>query len=93
MDRNLLDTHGLTIPDDQAHGKNRVLALIPLSPALSLRERAGVRIPRRDSRFAPLNRPLSGLRHPLPLRGGEGKGEGAVSIASRFRGRGKMACA
>jgi len=26
----------------------------------------------------------SDLRHPLPLRGGEGKGEGAVSIASSF---------
>ena len=58
-------------------------AAFPLTPALSL----GERIPRADSRFAPLNRPLSGLRHPLPLRGGEGKGEGAVSIASRFMGR------
>jgi hypothetical protein len=55
----------------------------PFTPALSL----GEIIPRRDSRFESLNRPLSGLRHPLPLRGGEGKGEGAVSIASRFRGR------
>ncbi len=58
-------------------------ALFPLTPALTL----GKRILQRDSRFGPLNRPLSGLRHPLPLRGGEGKGEGAVSIASRFRGR------
>jgi hypothetical protein len=55
----------------------------PLTPALSPGERAA----QKHSRFAPLNRPLSGLRHPLPLRGGEGKGEGAVSIASRFRGR------
>jgi hypothetical protein len=61
----------------------QLAARFPLTPALSPRER----IPRRDSRFAPLNRPLSGLRHPLPLRGGEGKGEGAVLIASRFRGR------
>jgi hypothetical protein len=52
-----------------------------------MEEKAGEGIPRRDSRFAPLNRPLSGLRHPLPLRGGEGKGEGAVSNASRFKGR------
>ena len=49
-----------------------------------------MRIPRRDLRFAPLNRSLSGLRHPLPLQGGEGKGEGAVSIASKFRGRGNQ---
>jgi anti-sigma factor RsiW len=54
----------------------------PLTPALSPSE--GDRIPRRDSRFAPLNYLLSGLRHPLPLEGGEGKGAGAASIASRF---------
>jgi hypothetical protein len=40
-----------------------------------------------DSRFEPLNRPLSRLRHPLPLKGGEGKGEGAVHFQSRFMGR------
>jgi len=38
-------------------------------------------------RIGTMNRPLSGLRHPLPLRGGEGMGEGAVSIASRFMER------
>jgi hypothetical protein len=31
-----------------------------------------------------MNQPLSGLRHPLPLRGGEGQGVGAVSIALLF---------
>jgi len=62
---------------------------MPASPkrcrqfSLSPRER----IPRRDSRFAPLNRPLSGLRHPLPLRGGKGKGEGAVHSQGGLMGR------
>jgi len=37
-----------------------------------------------------MNQPLSGpaiARHPLPPKGGEGKGEGAVSIASGFTER------
>ena len=32
------------------------------------------------------NQPLSRLRHPLPLGGGEGKGEGAVDSIPGFRG-------
>jgi len=50
----------------------------------------GVRIPRRDSRFEPPNCPLSRLRHPLPPRGGEGKGEGAVHLQCRFTGRARV---
>ena len=38
-------------------------------------------------RIAATNQPLSRLRHPLPLRGGEGKGEEAVSTTSSFMGR------
>ena len=38
-------------------------------------------------RTGTMNQPLSCLRHPLPPWGGEGKGEGAVWIASGFMGR------
>jgi tRNA(Ile)-lysidine synthetase-like protein len=51
--------------------------------------RGGERIPRRGSCFEPLNHPLSRFRHPLPLRGGEGKGEGAVHFPFRFMGKGR----
>src|ERR1035438_3541372 len=35
-------------------------------------------------RIGTMSQLLSGFRHPLPLRGGERTGEGAVSIAWRF---------
>ena len=40
-------------------------------------------------RIRTMNRPLSGLRYPLPFRGGggQGKGEEAISIKSRFAER------
>ena len=35
-----------------------------------------------------MNRPLSGLRHPLPRNGGEGWGEEAVLLVFRFMEKG-----
>ncbi|MEI7939302.1 MAG: hypothetical protein WCK27_21670 [Verrucomicrobiota bacterium] len=37
-----------------------------------------------------MSRALFCLRHPLPLRGGEGKGEEVVSLASKFMERAEL---